>query len=771
MIGKEECSVRFWKFIRDEWFQKESGNSSSSNEEKESSLEDDALSSFEVSNSHPEMDLSSTKERSMESSEEFSSKEEDLSQKEDSLNEKKEDFSLDSFDEELFEEEQSSFGNDCKMESSSVESDNPTQEFSSENGEAQESFQSQSPDREIEKIEEPSLSEKEGEESQSRLEDGGNDVSSSVDREASSLPESSFESLAESQRTDEDISSKSKMSRSQGLLEEDSSLENSNSRKEESSSFDIDEGTSEESDLGRELSPKDIDSSNETIPSSPEDSLDRLSQMEETSSEKEPSLDSSSKTPSSYSYEEKKDFPSDFSSPSNDKMTSSKDTFEKKESQASKLDEDGLSRGSEAFDDGEVLESECEHEGDSLSENEEELDENDLLETEDELERESFSDGDSEIPTSHEEEKSSIDETSDDLAETQEEASVENALSKKELLQRLRDRLVQIQEEKTRVQHLQKNHLSPSHSEMEKEEEEKYELSEQTNQFLNQLGELPSFEEREKGPGYSIDTNSYTEVPDSIIRTLITKFLNQRFCRRTTDLNVRSHSLEKTKGFYKWENKDVIIHLETNQVTKVLDDKYGYEYANGKNENVPLSFYFDMSGSMSNYTNMLAVIAIELLKKNVKVLIGFNERVNVQIESIEKNITVLELAKILESAGYYSTYDRDTYPKDPRVKFKYLERNLDSYLIEKKAEKCVVFSDFDPIRQVCYLSLFSQVYWFCFEPYYQMENVSDFCGFIYPVQNVSDLERGLVKVNEKRFETLCYTDNPDGLRQKVRVKK
>ena len=89
------------------------------------------------------------------------------------------------------------------------------------------------------------------------------------------------------------------------------------------------------------------------------------------------------------------------------------------------------------------------------------------------------------------------------------------------------------------------------------------------------------------------------------------------------------NSLERSPGFYKWEIKDVVIHLETHQVTKVLTDKYGYKYAEGKNETIPLSFYFDMSGSMSDYTYMLATIAIELLKKNVKELIGFNERINI----------------------------------------------------------------------------------------------------------------------------------------------
>ena len=344
---------------------------------------------------------------------------------------------------------------------------------------------------------------------------------------------------------------------------------------------------------------------------------------------------------------------------------------------------------------------------------------------------------------------------------------------KRELLEKLKKSIEEIR--KRKAEKLHREHINHKNRELlEESKEEKYELSEQTNNFLNQLGELPSFEDRDRGTGYSIDTESYTEIPESVIRTLIIKFLNQRFCRHNTDLNVRSNSLEKSKGFYKWEVKDVIIHLQTHQITKVLTDKYGYDYAQGKSENVPLSFYFDMSGSMSKYTNMLAVIAIELLKKGVKVLVGFNDRVNVQIESIEKNITVSELANILESAGYWDSWGysgRDEYKKDPRVKSKYIERNIDNYLIDKKAEKCVVFADFDPKNEIINLSQVADVYWFCFESRYDSYDIGNFNGFIYKVQSIEDLEQGLLKVNEKRFETLCYTDNPKSLRKKVRGKR
>ena len=123
---------------------------------------------------------------------------------------------------------------------------------------------------------------------------------------------------------------------------------------------------------------------------------------------------------------------------------------------------------------------------------------------------------------------------------------------------------------------------------------------------------------RDTSPGYAINKEGKVQVPDSIIRTLITKFLNQRFLTQDSDLNSRSDSFNKSSGFYEWDNKNIAIHLKTNQFQQILMDKYGYDYEAGENQSIPLSFYFDLSGSMCNYTNILSVIAIELLKKNVK---------------------------------------------------------------------------------------------------------------------------------------------------------
>lgn len=291
-------------------------------------------------------------------------------------------------------------------------------------------------------------------------------------------------------------------------------------------------------------------------------------------------------------------------------------------------------------------------------------------------------------------------------------------------------------------------------------------LSLENNQFLQELKELPSFKDRERGDGYSIDTDSLTELPDSLVRTLIIKFLNQRFCNKASDLNHRSTDLEKSYGFYKWDLKKVIFDYTTYQYTKVLRDKYGYQYANGRFQNVPLSFYFDMSTSMSSYTNMLAVLAIELLKKDVKVLIGFNERVNVQIDSLKQEIDVSELASILCSAGYSSIWgSSESFKKDSRVEYKFVNQDIDQYLIEKKAEKCVVFADFDPLSEVVQLSQKTDVYWFCFETDFERCDLEGYKGFLYPVQDANDIVHGLIKVNERRFENLCFVENPKVLKK------
>ena len=364
-------------------------------------------------------------------------------------------------------------------------------------------------------------------------------------------------------------------------------------------------------------------------------------------------------------------------------------------------------------------------------------------------------------------EENTLDEKSDNSSNTgNSQENGESIDERKEKLQELRDKLDEYSKKKL---NLERESLKPDEDISEESlEKDDYELSDQNSKFLEELSSLPSFKDRDRKDGYSIDTSKYSSIPDSLVRTLISKFLNQRFCKRDTDLNIRSNSFSKTHGFHKWEVKDMIVHLETEQLNKVLEDKYGYQYANGVSENVPLSFYFDMSGSMSEYTNMLAVIAIELLKKNVKVLIGFNERVNVQIDKIDKNITIDELVSVLESAGYsgYSYNNSDRFIRNSKVTYKFINRDIDDYLLSKECEKCVVFSDFDPLSEVIGLSQKAKVYWFCFENYFTKYDLGRFKGFIYQANSAEDIINGLIKVNENRFETLCFVSNNKTLQRR-----
>jgi len=282
-------------------------------------------------------------------------------------------------------------------------------------------------------------------------------------------------------------------------------------------------------------------------------------------------------------------------------------------------------------------------------------------------------------------------------------------------------------------------------------------------EFLNELKQIPSFEGRERGAGYAFNLQSSEEVTERIIKVLLTKFLNQRFCKNDTDLNTRANSLERKDGFYKWNVKDVVIHLETEQYVKVLNDKYGYTYAEGKNESVPLSFYFDMSGSMSNYSGTLAVIATELLKKNVKVLIGFNEFVHVQVESVSNKVDEKRLTDFLSKALDDDKEElRDKYPE---INFKLINEDIDDYLIGAKAEKCVIFADFDARNEFINLSKYCKTYWFTFESYYGSKDLTGFEGFSYKVNNIGDIADGLLKINENRFESLVYIND---VKKKVR---
>ncbi|MDD6402535.1 MAG: hypothetical protein PUG33_00145 [Mollicutes bacterium] len=540
----------------------------------------------------------------------------------------------------------------------------------------------------------------------------------------------------------------------------------------------------EKEDLDNLDADQDNFSDNDNLSSNEDDSLfdngDELEkEFDETRQSNDSSTSSTSGSENSSSEEntlnEKSDNPSNTGNSQENDLSDNNDELEKDFDETSQSNDSSSTSSTSGSENPSSEENTLDEKSDNYS-NTGNSQENDSSDNSNELEKDfdetsQSNDSSSTSSTSDSENSSSeentLDEKSDNSSSTgNSQENGESIDERKEKLQELRDKLDEYSKKKL---NLERESLKPYEDISEESlEKDDYELSDQSNKFLEELSSLPSFKDRDRKDGYSIDTSKYSSIPDSLVRTLISKFLNQRFCKRDTDLNIRSNSFSKTHGFHKWEVKDMIVHLETEQLNKVLEDKYGYQYANGVSENVPLSFYFDMSGSMSEYTNMLAVIAIELLKKNVKVLIGFNERVNVQIDKIDKNITIDELVSVLESAGYsgYSYNNSDRFIRNSKVTYKFINRDIDDYLLSKECEKCVVFSDFDPLSEVIGLSQKAKVYWFCFENYFTKYDLGRFKGFIYQTNSAEDIINGLIKVNENRFETLCFVSNNKTLQRR-----
>lgn len=293
---------------------------------------------------------------------------------------------------------------------------------------------------------------------------------------------------------------------------------------------------------------------------------------------------------------------------------------------------------------------------------------------------------------------------------------------------------------------------------------------EKDSNFLNKIYNLMKMKgsNDNKNEQFKIDeinTKEKTKIPDSVIRTLITKFLNQRFLSKASDLNSRSDSFIKSDGFYKWDNKNIAIHLKTKQFNQILRDKYGYTYESGDSSLIPLSFYFDLSGSMNNYTYILSVMAIELLKKNVKLLVGYNQRVICQINKIDNSITVDEFSEILKNISNYCKGDKD---KKNKVDFKMVETNIDKYLSDKSAEMCVVFSDFDALKEIINLSSFCKVYYFCFEDDFELSSLNKYEGVFYRISKMDDVVEALIKINDTNFEVLKYEKNKEKVKRIMR---
>ncbi len=242
------------------------------------------------------------------------------------------------------------------------------------------------------------------------------------------------------------------------------------------------------------------------------------------------------------------------------------------------------------------------------------------------------------------------------------------------------------------------------------------------------------------------------QVSDILINMLIDKFLNQRFLSNDTKLNTRRNSFEPEYGSLKWNIPDLVRHKVTKDLNKMLYDKYGFNDKEGKGENIPLSFYFDLSGSMEEYSRFLSLVAIKLIRKDVKVLFGFNQKICYQIDSVPNTFTAEEFRKIISENLSYEQLISD--PRCRNIKIKQVNEDIDKYLIEKKTQKSTIFSDFDAKKEIENLSKYCEIWWFCFEKrkFHKNTSVNDFKGHFYNIEKSEDFIKHLKNISSRVYE-------------------
>lgn len=276
----------------------------------------------------------------------------------------------------------------------------------------------------------------------------------------------------------------------------------------------------------------------------------------------------------------------------------------------------------------------------------------------------------------------------------------------------------------------------------------------QNNRAKQLFSSVKRFDEgTDKSWGFALSTeDDGTDIPDSVINMLIEKFLNQRFLPTNTDLNTRQNNMKQENGDLKWNIPDLVRHKVTKDLNKMLYDKYGYSDEDGKGEDIPLSFYFELSGSMSSYSRLLSLIAIKLMANKVKVLFGYNERIYYQIDKVPKTFTADDFKSIIEKELKYSQIKADSRYKG--VEIKEVNRNINEYLREKKAKRLTAFTDFDPKREIEDLSKDCEIWWFCFEERScnRRTSMENFKGHFYNTTQLREFSQHLKNISSRIYE-------------------
>lgn len=257
-------------------------------------------------------------------------------------------------------------------------------------------------------------------------------------------------------------------------------------------------------------------------------------------------------------------------------------------------------------------------------------------------------------------------------------------------------------------------------------------ISEQSNNIQNTELLQRNTNNRVISNGFELKSEQ-VQISDAVINNLIDNFINKRFQTRDSQLNARQDSTVIDYGFEKWNTMQLVKHKVTKEYGKMLKDKYGYKKDEKKSETIPLSFYFDLSGSMNEYSHILSLIALKILQKRIKLLIGYNNNIVYKIDELpkEKNISVEEFQSILDEKINSKKI------KNEKIKYEIVNQQLDKYLLENCAEKVTLFTDFDPIDAIRELSQKTELYWFCFEKY--KTQPFNFKGRFFTINKLEDI--------------------------------
>lgn len=244
-------------------------------------------------------------------------------------------------------------------------------------------------------------------------------------------------------------------------------------------------------------------------------------------------------------------------------------------------------------------------------------------------------------------------------------------------------------------------------------------------------------------PDIKEEKDKNNEINEEVLLLAIKHFLDTSF-KKDNDMNKMGFDrIDEVGGELNYNYRGIIIDKLTNNYMDIPNQRYIEKPDNGLDKTIPLSFYFDVSGSMYEYTDFLARISFLLLKNNISILYGYNDYINGVIYAEDGIKTVEELKKILieDNHRYYLKTINEP------------SRTLEKFLKDKGAEKCVIFSDFDPYNAVCTLSETCKVYWFCFENRYNYPNYDfkTFRGNVFYTDDFNSMKTHFVNMDNYEY--------------------